>query len=49
MNSTKKVIILWDIAIQTKGKIKNNRPDIGLTVYKRETCLLIDMSEPKDD
>ena len=48
MTEAKGVTIPWDIAIQTKRKIKINRSDIVVKDYKRKTCLL-DMSVPTDN
>ena len=43
---TKGVSILWDLAIQTDGKIKRSRSVITFKDYKRKTRLLNDMSVP---
>ena len=40
--------IIWDIAIQTDGKIKSRRPDIEIKDYKRKKCLLIDVTISTD-
>ena len=40
---SKEAIIFWVFAIKTDWKIKNNRPNIVVTDYKRKTWLLIDI------
>ena len=40
--------ILWDMPVQTDKEIKVSRPDIVVKGKKEKTCLLIDISIPKE-
>jgi hypothetical protein len=43
-----KVNILWNQQIQTDRTIPNNKPDIVLHDYEKETCMLLDVAIPGD-
>ena len=45
----KTLTILWDFAIQTNRKIKNNKPDIVVKDNERKTCLLTDKFVATED
>jgi hypothetical protein len=43
-----KATILWNQQIQTDRTIPNNKPDIVIRDYEKETCMLLDHAIPGD-
>ena len=42
------VTVLWDVPINTDGKIKSNRPDLIIKIKWYKRCTFIDFAVPSD-